>query len=332
MNILHRILGLRDFRSMTRTGQRHNAATVSPDPSLTPMPTEYPGKHPYARVEDMPLEPIFFVFGCARSGTTSLCEALDFATNAVCLTEPAPNLTYETREMMDGRCADPFGVISRTLAPRIHSVLDQGLIYGEKNNTLGPFVPYLARHFAAKFVLVVRDGRDVTRSLMNWHNQMFGTVYRECKEMGELSERAQQMAGGLSVENDWSDYSRPRPSVGDPWHERWLDLSRFEMCAWYWAYINRLFLNNLEQIQADRWMCIDYTRPSPESVVKIAEFLGLTGVDRTKVQLHLDSKVNSLEQRTGESGRFPAWDCWDTDRTAQFEVIAASVMREFGYL
>ena len=255
----------------------------------------------------MPDIPLYFVIGCARSGTTSLCRILDSAENGVCVLEPNPNLNYETREFMEGRCQEPYGLLAETVITRAAQVLDTGLVYGEKNVTLGPFIPYLDRMTRCKFVYVKRDGREVVRSLINWHNQMFGSIYRECKEEGDLTARAQDAVSKLPVEQDMSDYSRPRPGPDDIWCEKWANFTRLEMCAWYWSRINELFLDRLEALPGRNWIAVDYTWPKAQDVMRVARFLGLEGLSVQSAQAILDSRLNSLEDRIGENGLFPRW-------------------------
>jgi len=173
----------------------------------------------------------FFVLSCARSGSTSLARILDTAVNGTCAIEPAPNLNRETRDMMEGRIADPTAVLEKTVMPRVREGLNEVEIYGEKNVTYGPFVTCLYQLLNCKFVFLKRDGRDVVRSLINWHEKKFGSIYRECKETGRLSPIATTAAANLPVHLDTSDYARPRPLEGDPLHIEWESLTRLLRCA-----------------------------------------------------------------------------------------------------
>lgn len=274
---------------------------------------------------------LYFVVGCARSGTTSLAKILDDFTNGVCLMEPEPNLGYESRKMLDGAYTTPFKLVAETIINRAASVLDSGFIYGEKNVTLGPFIPYIDKLANAKFVYVKRDGRDVVRSLINWHNQMFGNIYRECSEPGDLSDRARKVIKNLPIEDDMSDYARPRPGPDNMWYEKWPTFTRLEMCAWYWSYINELLIEELEKLDQDKWKIINYTHPQASDIMSIAEFLELEGLDSLTIQELLDRKINSVEDRIGKSSDFPKWDDWTPTEKAQFECIAFNSMKRMGF-
>jgi hypothetical protein len=245
--------------------------------------------------------------------------------------EPAPNLNVESRDYMDGRLDHPHQVLAAHVAPRVAAVLDEGRIYGEKNVTLGAFVPELHELLRCRFVYLKRDGRDVVTSLMNWHNEGFGSIYRECAEQDDLSEVARAAVARLPVESDTSDYSRPRPRPGEPFHDEWARLSRFEMMAWYWAHVARLHTEHLARIPAGDWIAIDYTRPSAEDVARVFDFLGLKGFDRCRVDEMLRARINSVWDRFQLPARFPPWPQWGDDYRARFDRMAGEAMQTLGY-
>jgi hypothetical protein len=271
----------------------------------------------------------FFVLSSARAGSTSFARILDSASNGCCLTEPVPNLNTETRLAMDGRLGDPGVVVAETIAPRVRP---EGIeVYGEKNVTYGPFVGAIHKQLGARFILLTRDGRDVVRSLMDWHEQMFGTVYREAPEAGDLSARARASAGALQVHLDTSDFARPRPLPGDPMYDRWLDASRFEMCSWYWTRIYRLYLDELAAVPESAWFRLDYTNASADDILEAARFLGLEGLERDAVAEMLDARINSLKDRCDEDPSFPAWTAWDGKQRREFAELAEDTMTQVGY-
>lgn len=273
----------------------------------------------------------FFILSCARSGSTSLARILDTATNGCCVVEPAPNLNYETRLAMEGRLEDPVGALNRTVVPRVRAGLETFEIYGEKNLTYGPFIRHLHELLGCRFIYQKRDGRDVVRSLMDWHDTMFGSIYRECQDPGDLSPRALAKAATLPVHLDTSDYSRPRPSPADSLYFSWSSLTRFEMCAYYWAKINDLYLDELRQLPGEAWMELDYTSPDVESVLRSAGFLSLLGVERDRVDEMLAGRINSTTDRVGEGRVFPSWPDWDGGLRRQFDAIAGDAMIRLGY-
>ncbi len=274
---------------------------------------------------------IYFVVSCARSGSTSLANILDTAAGGRCLVEPMPNFNAESRDLMEGRIVNPRAILARDMMPRIAEALDQGQVYGEKNVTLGPFIPCLHEMLRCRFVFLTRDGRDVATSLMNWHNEAFGTIYRECRDPGPLSKRAEGVAATLSIEDDTSDYSRPRPPPGDPLFARWAGLSRFEMVSWYWNRINQLYLDRLASIPDEDWIQIDYTNVSSRDIAALFEFLELEGFDEGRTSEMLTRRINSVWDRFQMETRFPSWDRWDETTRRQFDRMALPMMKRLGY-
>lgn len=273
----------------------------------------------------------FFLLSAARSGSTSLARIFDTAVNGCCVVEPAPNLNIESRRAMDGRLHDLGSMLAATIVPRVRQGMTEYEIYGEKNVTYGPFVTELHKLLDCKFILLKRDGRDVVRSMMDWHNHMFGTIYRECADPGDLSPRALTAAANLPVHLDTSDYARPRPGPDHPFHERWERLSRFEMCSYYWATINDLYLDNLAQLPNEAWLELDYTRPEVDHLLQACEFCSLQGVERARVEAMLAERINSLEDRAGEPSSYVPWTGWDGGQRRRFEAIAGQTMRRMGY-
>lgn len=279
---------------------------------------------------------VYFILSCARSGSTSLSHVLNTATNGSCLCEPSPNLNIETRNAMDGKLknSEYHQVIKKLIVPRINKYKNKVAIYGEKNVTYAPFIQELYKEFDCKFVFLKRDGRDVVRSLINWHNEKFGDIYLECKDPGNLAPAAQQARKKMGNRLDTSDYSRPRPSSLDPIYKEWKNLSRFEMCSWYWSHINDLYLDNLSTIPKDRWVEIDYSSNTENKLLQIQnvfEFLGLSGFSRPKIKNMLGSNINSLKYRGHSPGRYPHWSDWSKNNINKFNKFSSDTMIRLGY-
>lgn len=274
---------------------------------------------------------VYFILCCARSGSTSLARILDGASNGVCRVEPEPNLNRETRRAMDGRLERPARVVRDLLGPRVRDGLDESKVYGEKNVTYGPFVRELRDAFDARFVLLHRDGRDVVDSLVNWHEQLFGNVYRECRDPGRLASTARSAVSALPVWLDTSDYARPRPGPGDRWYGAWESFSRRDMCAYYWARVNALYLGALSGLPRSAWIRVDYTHPTAADVLAVADFLGLKGLAADDVQARLESRINSLADRGAGEGSAGPWMNWTGRERERFTTIAGDAMERLGY-
>ena len=309
-------------------GQDHDV--VEPPPAgpvkRLPLPTPAPGK-----VATTLKPSIYFIVGCGRSGTTSLARILDRADNGVCLSEPAPVLGLESRLLREGRLDEPFAALSGAIAPRVAEALDRGLIYGEKNLTLPPFIPHLHALFRCRFVHVIRDGRDVVRSWLDWHDHVYGNIYRECREPGTLSQRARKWVARYPAARDEYDASRPRPRPDDAWHGLWPRLRRLEMLAWHWSRTNDAITADLSQLPPEHWRRINYTGIDTTTMMAVADFLGLSGLDAATVSAMTAAKINKVEELAPDCVRFAAWDGWsDADKVA-FDAIAAPTMLRLGY-
>ena len=273
----------------------------------------------------------FFVLSCARSGSTSLAHILDTATNGHCAVEPMPNLNRESRDMREGRIADPAALLEDTVVKRVLAARQNPGVYGEKNVTYGPFLELLHQRLACRLVFMHRDGRDVVRSLMDWHERMFGTIYRECADSGKLSQRAVQEAANLLMRDDSSDYTRPRPLPHEPLFDAWEHLSREEMCAYYWAQANTAYRETLAGIPQSDWFELDYSRATARDIVALGDFLELEGLEEAAVADMLGDRINSIRDRIGEADRYPTWRHWDSGARDRFAAIAGDAMRLLGY-
>lgn len=275
----------------------------------------------------------FFILTAARSGSTSLARILDTMPNCHCACEPAPNLDIEARKSTDGNFdeGEKEKTIQDVLVPRVKSAWESDEVYGEKNITYGPFIQQIRQQLNSKFVFLHRDGREVVRSLMNWHNQMFGDIYRECKDTGDLSQRAVNAAASLPAYRDGSDFSRPRPVPGDPFFGTWENMSREQMCGWYWNFTLNLYKNELEKGDKRDWFSLDYSDIDAEKILKLMEFLNIKGGDVNLIQEMLDSRINSVKERCGEENGYPHWTNWDGGGRRGFEETCSEMMCELNY-
>ncbi len=274
---------------------------------------------------------MFFVLGCARSGTTSLCRILDTASNAKCLMEPIPNMNVESRQHLEGVLENPLECLLNTIPERAFETIKNHKLYGEKNNALFAFIEELYKLFNCKFIFIIRDGRSVVQSMHNWHNELFGNFYRECREKGNLSPAAEKVLSELPLEDDTSNYSRPRPGPDDPCHDKWANMTRHEMLSWYWSFVNNYTLDKLSNIPTENQIIVDYSNPASCDIQAVFDFLGLEGFDRDTVECMLGKKINSLCERTGETQKRRDWREWTEHEILTFQEIAGATMRRLGF-
>ena len=271
-----------------------------------------------------------FIVGCSRSGTTSMLEVLKLSSDSHCEMEPFPNLNHESRDLMDGRLSDPYAPLVQHVVPRVAAGLARKPVYVEKQVSLVPFIEYLAKLLNCKFIIMRRDGRDVVSSLINWHNQMFPIIYQECSEPADLSDRPRAILAEQTGPDPF-DYSLPRPHKGDPWHEKWPYLTRFEMVTWYWARINEILLEQMAKLDPSRYLVVDYTDPRVPDLKTAYEFAGLDDFEEHRTGQVLARKVNSLKDRGVASPAFPYHDSWSDLHKQRFNDIAFDTMKKVGY-
>ncbi|MFC1634588.1 hypothetical protein ACFL5Z_07070, partial [Planctomycetota bacterium] len=234
----------------------------------------------------------FFLTGAGRSGTTSCIRILGTASNAQTFSEPSPRMPLQIRGYTLGKLLDPKPLIWRARIEKIREVLSQGKIYGEKDLQTFCWLPYYRELFNPRFVFVMRDGRDVITSLMNWHYIIHGTIYREVDDIHLLSEQALERLTNLPIEKDLTEQARPRPLPEDTCFDEWKSMSRLEMLTWYWSYVTRVIQRDLCIIGDEHWTSIDYSRDIQLSQFeKLFDFLRLEGFQSDVVQPMLDRKI-----------------------------------------
>ncbi len=271
---------------------------------------------------------IFFIVGCARSGTTALVKMLDMAQNATVFVEQKPNLCIEARNLYQGILTNPKQVIQEAKSEAIQKVLSSGLKYGDKNPNYLPFIPYIDELWDCKFLFPVRDGREVVRSLMDWHD----FYNRKLSHSGVFAMKEDDPNSSVvSPEQDWWDYSRLRPNPGTLYCEMWQQLSRFEKCAWYWANFNKKALELFSQLDNQRWLQVNMKSLDSVKMKQIFDFLGLDGFNIQQIGEMLNARINSLQERAGLPDKFPPWSDWTQRQRNAFDRIAGDMMARMVY-
>ena len=271
---------------------------------------------------------IFFIIGCARSGTTALVKMLNTSQNATVSVEQKPNLCIEARNVYRGVLRDPKQVIGEAKSVPIQNVLSSGLKYGDKNPNYLPFIPYIAELWDCKFLFPVRDGREVVRSLMDWHD----FYSQKFSHSGVFAMKEDDPNSPVdSPEQDWWDYSRLRPNPDDPYFEAWQRLSRFEKCAWYWANFNKKALGLFSELDNQRWLQVDMKSLDRFKMKRIFDFLGLDGFNADQIEEMINARINSLQERAGLPDKFPRWTDWTQEQRNAFDRIASDTMESVLY-
>ena len=271
---------------------------------------------------------IFFIIGCARSGTTALVKMLNTSQNATVSVEQKPNLCIEARNVYRGILRDPKQVIGEAKSVPIQNVLSSGLKYGDKNPNYLPFIPYIAELWDCKFLFPIRDGREVVRSLMDWHD-FYSQKFSHSGVFAMKEDDPNSLVD--SPEQDWWDYSRLRPNPDDPYFEAWQRLSRFEKCAWHWANFNKKALGLFSELDNQRWLQVDMKSLDRFKMKQIFDFLGLDGFNADQIEEMMNARINSLQERAGLPDKFPRWTDWTQEQRNAFDRIAGDTMESMVY-
>jgi len=156
---------------------------------------------------------VFFIFSVGRSGTQFFSRLLNNDPKALVLHEPLRRDVLEYARSFNDKYNYDAYIKGFRMKYIQHNVSHQKInIYGEVNSVL-------RRHAAAlmfnipnvKGLYLIRDGRDVVRSMMS--------------------------RGAMS--NSWF-YNKITPQNDDPYFSKWHDWGRFEKCCWVWASENSM--------------------------------------------------------------------------------------------
>jgi hypothetical protein len=187
-----------------------------------------------------------------------------------------------------------------------------GSVYVESNGGYYGLIDVLKHVFAQhRVVYIVRDGRDWVSSTMN-----VGEVYAPRGLRGVFSHK-------MPTAMDFP---------GDPLHDTWRTLSRFEKVCWVWAKLNEYALGTLSGNPQARMFRFEQIFKGSDKYRHFNELVGfatsLPNIDRSRV----GSTDGWLERRVHQSTtQFPAWERWTPVQKAQFANICGPLMDRLGY-
>lgn len=290
---------------------------------------------PYLNRPTIPFGSQFLVVGAPRSGTTSTIKILGAAKNIHITHEVKPRMAsnirlYEHSEAL----TPPQNIIWNYRCEHLMKALQKGVIWGDKDQQMYPWLPYYRDVFNSKFVFVQRDGRDVVRSMMDYHYNVVGHMYLEKKDNDLLHPESRIRLDSLDPKRlSEIDFSRSRPAPGERYYDDWHDFSRLQMFAWLWSNANLVALRDLHRFNNEIWTRINYSGNDLvnrfESVYK---FLCLKGFSSLKIKKILNEKINNINDKfKGAIKRYSSWDGWSEKERSNFDLIARPAMVELGY-
>lgn len=273
---------------------------------------------------------LFFGASTGRTATMHLANSLNAEPGCTCVHEGKLRHREISGEQilpfltLENRIAYETPVKAAEIVDKKRSILHdldmKGLShFGDVAYNNSPFlVPLSIRFPAAKFIIMVRDGRSFVRSatvLEGEDETPVGWPPHE-KKQSRLEE--------------YISLGRLQPRRGSALQEEWASWGAFEKNVWLWAETNTLILDALERIDTERWLLVKFeefvSRPL-QAYTTIRDFLGFRQPlsDDTRSVL-MSPVVNASRQYA-----IPAYDGWSVGQKIHFRRYANTMMERLEY-
>lgn len=238
---------------------------------------------------------LFFVLAIGRSGTSFLAHLLSSPAGTHVFHEPVGEDAAAYLEAFHEPAA-AFRYIHRFRKKEIYLRARplEPETYGEVNSLLRRHAPALSHAFpAATIVHLVRDGRDVVRSM---------SARRTMRP-------ADKNTRGI------------RPHEDDPLAASWETMDRFARLCWYWKTENAYLREHTERT-------VQF-----EALLSSYDYLQEKLLRPLKIELPctLWERATSRPKNVTEEHALPPWSAWSHDRQETFKAICADEMKEYGY-
>jgi len=239
---------------------------------------------------------IFFILAIGRSGTKFLANLLNKAPGALVVYEPVEREVRAYQVAFHSQEKSKVYIHSFRRKEIYLRVCDKEIVtYGEVNSVLRRHVAALRDAFPnAKFMHLIRDGRDVIRS----------AIARKT----------------MTVED--SNTRDIYPREGDPWKPKWSAMSRFERLCWYWQTENCYLRTSIGKAVKFEEIISSYDYFQ----TRLLDPLGLD-ISEEIWRNAVTSPVNKTQ-----SHKIPYWSEWDDETISIFEKICGKEMEANGYL
>jgi len=248
----------------------------------------------------------YFIISTGRTGTRSLAKFLNHFSENYALHEPLPNLLKEGNDYARN-LIDSSQIKDKFIAARQYHfkklVNNPSIVnYIESNNRLYSFIePLRELYKGAKFIHVVRDGRDVVRSGVS-------------RNFYTTKDKAYRIRA-----NHFPD---------DPYYDKWRDMDQFQKVCWWWLKKEQLIYDATHDYNDSIMIkfndLFDSKRNYP-GLKKILNFLDFSEINDEEINRFL-KKENSTKKF-----KFDHWSNWDKQTNKKFETIAGKHMLRLGY-
>lgn len=244
------------------------------------------------RVQDK-FRKMFFMLGMGRSGSMFLAKCLNKYTDAIVYHEHRRDRDACVQAYWSEEAARRY-LRYRGLVIRYRTKFRNVPVYGEVNSYLRYHVDALRLAWNPVIFHLVRDGRDVVRSIMN--RKAYTSA--DSKHTGRIT-----------------------PKEGDFMLAGWESRDRFEKVCWYWADTNRHLLDK------------GATLVRFEDAKGSFEYFRQRLLDPLRLEMEeaIWRREKDRPRNVNLSYSFPAWEDWNEGQRLTFERVCGPVMRDMGY-
>lgn len=237
----------------------------------------------------------FFILSLGRSGSMFLADLLNKDENNLVLHEPTRLDFLAYIQAFQGAMTN-YDYISEFRKKLIfyRNNLSELSQYGEVNSLLRRHPQTIRQNIPnVKLFHLVRDGRDVVRSMMaRWT---------------------------YTAKDPFANLIRPKP--GEKFYNNWPEMNRFEKLCWYWRIENE----HLDEMIGNPFHF--------EKLISDYHYLKENLLDPLELNISqkdwLD-KINVPKNSTTKH-TIPHWKKWNTERNEQFDYICGDLMKKFDY-
>ena len=238
---------------------------------------------------------IFFILAIGRSGTRFFSQLLDKSKNAYIVHEPVRSDFRAYREaFFSERKADNYFKTFRKKEIYLRAKSKNLEVYGEVNSVIRRHCKAIRKLLPEAHIFhLVRDGRDVVRSMM----------------------------ARKTMTSEDQNTKNIRPTEGNPWYDKWASMNRFEKLCWYWDIENRYLHENIDNIIQFKKLISNYDYFNE----KLLEPLNL------EISKEIWEKEVKTPKNVTQKYTIPHWNDWNAEKLESFNKICGETMKNLGY-
>ena len=238
---------------------------------------------------------IFFILAMGRSGTNFFSQLLVKSKNAYIVHEPIRSDFKAYKEaFFSEKKAFKYFKTYRKKEIYLRAKPKNMEVYGEVNSVIRRHCIAIKKIFPkANIYHLVRDGRDVVRSMM----------------------------ARKTMTNEDPITKSIKPTEVNPWYDKWVSMNRFEKLCWYWDVENRYLHENIDTIIHFEKLISDYQYFNKN----LLSPLNLE-IPKEKWEKEVKSPKNITKKHA-----IPHWNDWDAEKLESFNKICGETMKNLGY-